>query len=44
MRFLDLAEIAELNSLLSSLSPNDGSILSGRAECYSCNPMVLGVT
>lgn len=36
MRFLDLSELAQLNTTLSDLPSNDGSVITGRAECYSC--------
>jgi hypothetical protein len=36
MRYLELAELSQLNTLLADIQSDDGGKIFGRVECYSC--------
>lgn len=42
MRYLAVAELEQLNALLSSVESDDGSRITGRLEAYSCTWREVG--
>lgn len=42
MRYLELAELSQLNTLLADIISNDGAKIFGRVECYSCTLCIFG--
>lgn len=41
MRYLELAELSQLNTLLADIQSDDGGKIFGRVECYSCRAYVF---
>jgi len=36
MRYLELAELSQLNTVLADVESSDGGKIFGRVECFSC--------